>query len=208
MPAITRRAASVAALSLCATFGTATLLADAPPSASGKLSFIRLYTSADGNSHFADETIPLSPIKRPGLEGQLAASEIGDVKGATFLALKPGQTEPYHVAPRRQFMICLRGIVEVTAGDGEKRRILPGQFVLLEDTSGKGHITHSAGTEDHVALAFPIPDNVFVNALRAASEPGLPKRNTYERQPAAVPRDTANALKSVVRPDGLPPQQN
>jgi quercetin dioxygenase-like cupin family protein len=167
MPATTRRVACVAALSLCVTFGTQTLFADAADTpaaaaaASGKLSFIRLYTSADGNSHFSDETIPLSPLRRPGLEGQLAASEIGDVKGAMFLALEPGRTEPYHVAPRRQFMICLRGIVEVTAGDGEKRRILPGQFVLLEDTSGKGHITHSAGSEDHVALAFPIPDGVL-----------------------------------------------
>ena len=157
MPAITRRAASVAALSLCAILGTASVFADT----SGKLSFIRLYTSADGNSHFSDETIPLSPLQRPGLERRLAGNEIGDVKGAMFLALKPGQLEPYHIAPRRQFMICLRGIVEVTAGDGEKRRILPGQFVLLEDTSGKGHITHSVGTEDHVALAFPLPDGVL-----------------------------------------------
>jgi len=35
-----------------------------------------------------------------------------------ILALKAGATEPYHIAPRRQIMFCLRGIVEVTAGDG------------------------------------------------------------------------------------------
>ena len=58
-------------------------------------------------------------------------------------------------------MICIRGIVEVTAGDGEKRRATPGQFILLEDLTGKGHITHSVGPEDHVALAFPIADDVL-----------------------------------------------
>jgi hypothetical protein len=58
-------------------------------------------------------------------------------------------------------MVCLRGIAEITAGDGEKRRILPGQFMLLEDTTGKGHITHAVGNEDHVALAFPLPDGVL-----------------------------------------------
>lgn len=173
MAAIARRAGVVAALSLFAALATNHLSAaepENPPTsgkatmtapATGKLTFVRLYTTADGNSHFRDETLDLKPMGGPGLENSLAASRIGDVKGATFLALKAGVTEPYHAAPRRQFMICLRGIVEVTAGDGEKRRALPGQFILLEDTSGKGHITSSVGAEDHVALAFPIPDDVL-----------------------------------------------
>ncbi|MGH8240619.1 MAG: hypothetical protein ACREXP_26885 [Steroidobacteraceae bacterium] len=62
---------------------------------------------------------------------------------------------------RRQLMVCLRGIVEVTAADGQKRRITPGQFVLLEDLTGKGHITHSAGAEDHVAFAVPLADSIL-----------------------------------------------
>ena len=91
----------------------------------------------------------------------IAVHRIGDVQGALFAMLPAGTTEDWHVAPRRQFMICLRGIVEVTAADGEKRRILPGQFVLLEDTTGKGHVTHAAGHEDHVALAIPLPHGVL-----------------------------------------------
>ena len=167
MIAPTRRALGVAALSLCALFSATQLPAadEKPvmtqPAASGTLSFARLYTSADGNSHIADETIELTPLDGPGPEGRLMASRLGDVKGAMILSLKAGATEPYHIAPRRQIMFCLRGIVEVTAGDGTKRRVLPGQFVLLEDTSGKGHITHAVGKEDHVALAFPIADDVL-----------------------------------------------
>jgi hypothetical protein len=167
MIAHSRRALGVATLSLCALLGAHHLFAaDSkpamnPPTASGKLSFARLYTTPDGNSHFVDETIELTPLNGPGPEGHLTASKLGDVKGAMILALKAGATEPYHIAPRRQIMFCLRGIVEVTAGDGAKRRVLPGQFVLLEDTLGKGHITHSVGTEDHVALAFPIADDVL-----------------------------------------------
>jgi hypothetical protein len=92
------------------------------------------------------------------MEGTLAVNRIGDVKGVTFAQLKAGATEDWHVAPRRQFMVCVRGIVEITASDGQKRRLTPGQFMLLEDTSGKGHITHATGKEDHVALAVPVPD--------------------------------------------------
>ncbi len=167
MAASARRLVGVATLSLFAAFATQHLFAadtnepTMTAHAASKLSFVRLYTTPDGNSHFQNEEIELTPRGGQGPEATLAMSPIGDVKGAMFAMLKAGTTEPYHTAPRRQFMICLRGIVEVTAGDGEKRRVLPGEFVLLEDTSGKGHITHAAGTEDHVALAIPLPDGVL-----------------------------------------------
>lgn len=168
MNASLRRAIGVAALSLCAMLGAATLsAADAKEPSSklpttGKLSFYRLYTSADGNSHFVNDEIELTPLNGQGPEADLKAARVGDVKNAMFLALKAGVKEDYHVAPRRQFMICIQGIVEVTAGDGEKRRVMPGQFVLLEDTKGKGHVTYSVGPDDHVALAFPLADDVLV----------------------------------------------
>jgi len=165
VPVVKIRFARVVALSLIAALGVASshLVAADQPAATGatsKLSYLRLYPGPDGVSHFVDETLNLAPTGGAGLEGMLAVSRLGDVKGAMFASLKAGATEDWHPAPRRQFMICLRGIVEVTAGDGEKRRITPGQMVLLEDITGKGHITHAAGTEDHVALAVPVPDGV------------------------------------------------
>jgi hypothetical protein len=150
---------------------TTTLFAD-PPAASARksamtatastVSFTRLYTDANGVSHFSKEALPLAPVPGAGgMEGTLAVNRIGDVKGVTFAQLKAGATEDWHIAPRRQFMVCVRGIVEITASDGQKERMTPGQFMLLEDTTGKGHITHAAGTEDHVALAVPVPDGVL-----------------------------------------------
>ncbi len=139
-----------------------TLFADSPAASAGMLSFTRLYTDANGVSHFANETLPLAPVAGgQGMEANLAVNRIGDVKGVVFAQLKAGATEDWHIAPRRQFMVCVRGIVEITASDGQKRRLTPGQFMLLEDTTGKGHITHAAGTEDHVALAVPVPDGVL-----------------------------------------------
>jgi len=126
------------------------------------VSFIRLYTDANGVSHFAKETLPLAPVAGgQGMEATLAVNRIGDVKGVMFAQLKAGATEDWHIAPRRQFMVCVQGVVEITASDGQKQRLTPGQFMLLEDTTGKGHITHAAGTEDHVALAVPVPDGVL-----------------------------------------------
>jgi quercetin dioxygenase-like cupin family protein len=121
------------------------------------LSYLRLYPDAAGVTHFAAEELALQPIGVTGVEAALAVHRLGNVQGAMFAMLKRGAVEDWHPAPRRQFMIALRGVVEVQAGDGESRRLTPGMILLLEDTSGKGHVTRSVGTEDHVALAVPYP---------------------------------------------------
>jgi quercetin dioxygenase-like cupin family protein len=135
----------------------------APSSApTGKtVSFLRLYTDANDVSHFAVEKMELKARGTEGIDAVMAVNRIGDVQGALFAALRAGSTEDWHVAPRRQFMVCLQGVVELTASDGEKRRVKPGEIVLLEDLTGKGHKTHAVGTEDHVALAIPLPKGAF-----------------------------------------------
>jgi quercetin dioxygenase-like cupin family protein len=126
-------------------------------SAAGEpLAYVRLYPGADGVSHFSRESLDFVPAGVPGVESVLAVHRLGDVKGAMIARLKAGATEDWHTAPRRQLMFCLHGIVEVTAGDGEIRRLRPGEFLLLEDVTGKGHRTHAAGPDDHVALAIPV----------------------------------------------------
>jgi hypothetical protein len=149
-------------LAMSAALSLSAMAADTPKPATGTLSFSRLYTGPDGVSHWADETLHLAARGTEGIEAMMATAPIGDIKGSIVAMLKAGETEDWHIAPRRQFMFCLRGLVEVTAGDGQKRRLKPGEFALLEDTSGKGHITHAAGQEDHVALALPVADNAFL----------------------------------------------
>lgn len=157
------RAAALAVLTMLATLapsGTRTLAAEAASGAG--LEYIRLYTGADGVSHFSSEELPLAQAGTTGVLASLAVNRIGDSQGVLFARLKAGATEDWHIAPRRQFMVCVRGLVEITAGDGAKRRLKPGQFMLLEDTTGKGHRTHALGKEDHVALAVPVPDSALI----------------------------------------------
>jgi hypothetical protein len=129
--------------------------------ATGTLPYVRLYADASGITHFADEQLLLVPAGAgANVEERLFVNRLGDLKGVMFARLKAGTSEDWHVAPRRQFMLCVRGIVEITAADGEKRRMTPGQFMLLEDLSGRGHQTHAVGVEDHVALALPVPEGI------------------------------------------------
>ena len=49
-----------------------------------------------------------------------------------------------------------RLIVGVTASDGDKRTFGPGDSVLMEDISGKGHRTRVKGPDECLAAIIPI----------------------------------------------------
>jgi hypothetical protein len=154
---------SVALCAICVLFP---LAGSAQAPATGTLAYVRLYADASGITHFADEQLLLTPAGAAAgaaVEQRLFVNRLGDLKGVMFARLKAGTNEDWHVAPRRQFMLCVRGMVEITAADGEKRRMTPGQFMLLEDLRGRGHRTHALGNEDHVALALPVPEGVPAN---------------------------------------------
>ena len=137
------------------------LAAGAQSAGGDTLAYVRLYSDATGTTHFADERLPLTPAGNgASVEERLYINHLGDLKGVMLARLRAGANEDWHVAPRRQFMLCVRGLVEITAGDGQKRQMKPGQFMLLEDVSGQGHRTHALGSEDHVALALPVPEGI------------------------------------------------
>jgi hypothetical protein len=62
----------------------------------------------------------------------------------------------WHPAPRRQYIINLDGAVQITASDGESRIIKAGEVLLVEDTTGKGHLSKSVGGEMRRSIFVPI----------------------------------------------------
>jgi hypothetical protein len=51
-------------------------------------------------------------------------------------------------APKREIVLCLSAQTEGMTSDGEMRRFGPGDVVLLEDTTGKGHRSRVIGDQD------------------------------------------------------------
>ena len=64
----------------------------------------------------------------------------------------------WHPGPRRQYVITLSGRGEIEVAGGKKIPLGPGQINLIEDTTGKGHITKGVGAEDRVTLWLPLVD--------------------------------------------------
>ncbi|HEX3864788.1 MAG TPA: hypothetical protein VHY35_24145 [Stellaceae bacterium] len=95
-----------------------------------------LYSDSNGQSHFRDIDIEWAEEGAAGkLSKRLPAS------GIIFREVQPTYDLDWHNAPRRQYIINLDAGVQITASDGEARIIGAGEVILVEDTSGKGHLS-------------------------------------------------------------------
>jgi hypothetical protein len=96
----------------------------------------RLYTDDKGESHFEDVDIDYVETTPAGrLSKRLPAT------GIIFREVQPTYDLDWHNAPRRQYIINLDNGVQITASDGEARTIGAGEVLLVEDTTGKGHLS-------------------------------------------------------------------
>ena len=110
-----------------------------------------LYTDASGQSHFRDIEVEWVEETRSGkLSKRLPAT------GIIFREVPPTYDLDWHPAPRRQYIINLDGGVEITASDGEKRVIGAGEVLLVEDISGKGHLSKAIAGKIRHSIFVPI----------------------------------------------------
>ena len=96
----------------------------------------RLYADDNGESHFGDVQVEYTAATRGGrLSARLPAT------GVIFREVPADYDLDWHPAPRRQYIVNLDAGVQITASDGETRRIGAGEVLLVEDTWGKGHLS-------------------------------------------------------------------
>ena len=110
-----------------------------------------LYTDASGQSHFRDIEVEWVEERR--------GSKLSKRLPANGIIFRETQAEHYidwHPAPRRQYIINLDGGVEITASDGEKRVIGAGEVLLVEDVSGKGHLSKAVNGKMRHSIFVPI----------------------------------------------------
>ena len=106
------------------------------------MKIVRIYTGEDEESHFEDTDIPLgNPNKSE------RRSELIKTTGIIFRETGGDYDLDFHNAPRRQFVINLEGSVEIITGDGSSRILGPGDILLAEDTTGRGHISRAVNNQ-------------------------------------------------------------
>jgi hypothetical protein len=130
----------------------------------------RIFTGPDGLAHAEDIEIKL---------GSRGATEMLKATGAEFSVRPPtpgasptntaasATSDPgWHTGPARQFVITLSGSSEVEVSGGVHVLAGPGHINLIEDTTGKGHITRNFGPDDRIALTIPLADGVVIEGAR------------------------------------------
>ena len=114
-----------------------------------------LKADSAGESNIEPATLDLNEADYRPPAPMLFVSHSYGADGLQFVRLPSGAGESIH-PPKAQFLICLRGHLEVTASDGDKRTFGPGDSVLMEDVSGKGHRTRVKGPDECLAAIIPI----------------------------------------------------
>jgi len=111
----------------------------------------RLFTGPDGQTH-SDET-------EADFSGQGGLFKLMPVNGAEIRRASPGGgPATWHTGPQRQYVITLKGHGELEIADGKKIAVGPGDIELIEDTTGRGHITRVTGTDDRIILLLQLVD--------------------------------------------------
>ena len=120
----------------------------------------------------ASAAVPAAGSKRPLGERLLAAGVIsraqldlalregrrqGKMLGESLVALGFVTTESsydrsWHNAPWRQYVVTLSGTWEIETSDGDIRRFGPGDVLLAEDLTGKGHVNRVDGLVERLMI--------------------------------------------------------
>jgi hypothetical protein len=130
----------------------------------------RIFTGPDGLAHAEDIEVDLNAR---------GATDMFKATGAEFSVRPPtagansrntAATDPnapgWHTGPARQLVITLSGNSEVEVSAGVHVAAGPGHINLIEDTTGKGHITRNFGPDDRIALTIPLADGVVIEGVK------------------------------------------
>ena len=118
-----------------------------------------MFADDKGESHFEDRDIPLDKVAYGRASIEFPASAV------VFRETDTGGTLDFHNPPRRQFIVFLKGVAELEASDGSTRRLGPGDVLLADDTTGRGHRLRDI--QGRTVLFVPIPDELDVDSFSA-----------------------------------------
>jgi hypothetical protein len=113
--------------------------------------YTRIVATDDGGSRFEDAAIELTEQQVAAGVPAMFVGALASAAGVALLHSAAFDSEP-HPAPREQWVLMLRGTIEVQVSDGTRRRFAPGDVLFVSDTTGRGHVTSAHGAPPFEAL--------------------------------------------------------
>jgi len=120
---------------------------------SPRMACFHVHGDAAGETHLTRLELPVKETYAGTVRG------LNDIPATTmgmgeFVGRKPDSG--MHEAPRRQFVVVLRGELELVTSLGEQQRLRPGDVLLADDIGSKGHISRDAGEEPLMLMSIGI----------------------------------------------------
>ena len=112
--------------------------------------FTRLFTGRDAQSHFEDLPIELLPVEYAQISLPIPVNQ------ALFGVTHDVEEIGWHNTTLRQYIIILKGSMEIEVGSGECKIFEAGDVLLAEDTTGSGHVTRSLSREAVQYIILPV----------------------------------------------------
>src|SRR5579859_1406053 len=115
--------------------------------------YVRLFAGSDGESRFDDVVVGFTLNDVAPQVTPFEISESYPAERFVFERFPPGWRSE-HNAPRRQFLVILAGSAAIRTSAGETRHFQPGDVLLAEDTTGKGHTSWNDGDDTCLAAVI------------------------------------------------------
>jgi hypothetical protein len=130
---------------------------------STRLMMTRLYNGSDNQAHAEEMEVKFS-------DGAGDISKMPQLIGAELHRASPGKVSDWHPGPSHRYVITLSGRGELEVAGGKRISVGPGHIELIEDTTGKGHITRAVGTEDRVTLHLLLADQSVSSSAKSSGK--------------------------------------
>ena len=122
------------------------------------MKYTKIFADEKGETHFKDVEIKLGSVDFAPPAPSINLSSYNPATRYAICVFPSGWFGDWHPTPQKQIFFILSGKVEAQVSDGEVKRFGPSSIVLVEDTSGKGHVTSVVGSTDAVMAVVQLPD--------------------------------------------------
>ena len=112
------------------------------------MNYLQMFADEQGQSHFENAELSSNDLPFISEAPSDYVSPGLPIENLVFMRVPTGWSDDGHTAPRKQWVMVLRGKIEFETSYGDIRRLVPDMVVLAEDTRGKGHKARSVGSED------------------------------------------------------------
>ena len=123
-----------------------------------KIKCLRIYSDPQGESHFGETEVAFKTTNYAPPAPPFDVSSPFPATRFLLASTPPGYFGDLHPTPCRQLGVMLIGELEVQASDGDVKHLRPGNIVLVEDTTGKGHRSRVVGQEAGLILFVHMPN--------------------------------------------------